>query len=214
MKLFKRFTLFVLIVFLSVNSYSAVFEPFFPHLIQMEGVYFVMVQYDRGGATKYGVTLVVYDRWCNKKRIVWVICDKDHNGIIDANDLRLTTLNDMKPIYQQQYWDAYRLSEINNQAVAETIADMIVNCGTGTNNRHIKAIQKILGVEQDGIVGTNTLRAINKTNSTKLYNKIYHYREWYYHRIGVGNQRKFLKGWINRIIKLKKLHQNEKYLIS
>ena len=214
MKFLKTLLVFTLVWCSFFHSYSATFDPFYPRLIQSEGVYFVMVQYDRGGATKFGVTLVVYDKWCNATKIILIHCDKDHNGIINANDLRLVTLNDVKPIYQKRYWDFYRLSEIHNQAVAEMISDMIINCGTGTNHRHIKAIQKYLGVEQDGIIGTKMLAKINKANQSKLYNYIYTYREQYYRKIGVGTQTKFLAGWLNRIIKLKKLHHNEKYLIS
>ncbi len=214
MKFLKTLLVFTLLWCSFFHSYSAVFDPFYPRIIQSEGIYFVMIQYDRGGATKFGVTLVVYDKWCNKTKLIYVVCDKDKNGKIDANDLRLTTLNDMKPIYQRQYWDFFRLSEVKNQAVAEIISDMIINCGTGKDDKHIKVIQKYLGIQQDGIIGSKMLKKLNQANQSKLYHYIYTYRAGYYRKIGVGKQSKFLKGWLNRISKLKQLHHNEKYLIS
>lgn len=185
---------------------------FFPHLIKAEGLYFVIVQYDKGGATKFGITISTYMMWCNQTQIIWIGCDKDNNGTLTENDLRLITLNDVRPIYQKQYWDAYRLSEIHNQAISEIISDMIVNCGTGYKNKHIKAIQSYLKLEPDGVIGTKTIAKINKVNAKALYDFIYEYRQQHYQKIGVGKQKKFLKGWLNRLATSKQIHAHEKYI--
>lgn len=201
-----------LLVMLNTNIWAARFVLFFPHLIKAEGLYFVIVQYDKGGATKFGITISTYMMWCNQTTLIWIGCDKDQNGKLTDNDLRLTTLNDVRPIYQKQYWDAYRLSEIHNQAIAEIISDMIVNCGTGVKNKHIKAIQNYLKLEPDGVIGTKTIAKINKVNAKNLYNFIYEYRKAHYLKIGVGKQKKFLKGWLNRLSTSKQIHEHEKYI--
>ena len=206
------FTLITLMTLLNLRCFASTFDPFFPRLIHSEGLYFVLVQYDKGRETKFGITFMTYQTWCNQTKVIWLSCDKDKNGKLEVNDLRITTLMDVKPIYRVRYWDFHRLSEIQNQAIAENIADMIINCGTGTNHRHIKAIQKHLGIKQDGVIGTNTIRAINKSKPTELYTFIFNYRQQYYKRIGVGRQHKFLKGWLNRITTLKNSHIHEKYI--
>lgn len=212
MNFFKAFSTLCLLLFV-LNTNAARFQLFFPHLMKAEGLYFVIVQYDKGGATKFGITISTYTMWCNQNKVIWIGCDKDRNGTLNANDLRLTTLNDVRPIYQKQYWDIYHLSEIKNQAIAEVISDMIVNSGTGSQNRHIKAIQSYLGVVSDGIIGRKTIEKINKVISHRqLYKFIYDYRKRHYQRIGVGKQKKFLQGWLNRISTLKQIHYHEKYI--
>lgn len=197
----------LLFLCLSFSTLGAEFKHFFPHLMKSEGLFFVIVQYDRGGATKFGVTLSTYQMWCNQTVIVYVSCDKDNNGILNANDLRLTTLKDVFPIYQIRYWDNWNLNKINNQAIAELICDMLVNQGPGRNFAHTKAIQKMLGMKkQDGVIGSRTIRLINKCNPSIFYNQLFLYRYRYYYAIGQGRQRKFLRGWLNRIYTLKKLH--------
>lgn len=208
----KLIALFSLVLLLNLNGFASAFDLYFPRLIQAEGYYFVMVQYDKGGATKFGITYAVYKNWCNRTTLILISCDKDKNGKLEVNDLRITTLLDVKPIYLTRYWEFHRLSEVHNQGVAEIIGDMIINCGTGRNHVHVKTIQKHLGLKADGIIGTKTLEAINKANPSKLYKFIYQYRSNYYKKIGVGTQRKFLKGWLNRISTLKNAHTDENYI--
>lgn len=54
---------------------------------------------DRGGKTNMGITLVT-----------WKSCgyDKDGDGDIDADDLRLITPEDVFNIFKKYYWDRYQ----------------------------------------------------------------------------------------------------------
>jgi lysozyme family protein len=205
----------ILLSILSITSscFGAEFEKYFPHLIKSEGTLFTVTQYDRGGATKFGITLRTYNIWCNSEISMFARnCDKDMNGRLNANDLRLTTLDDVRPIYKLMYWDLVKADRIENQAIAELVADMAINCGTGYRNQHIKAIQKFIGVKSDGRIGPKTIEALNNTEPSKLYKYIFKYRKSFYQRLGHGNQRKFVRGWLNRINNLKKIHQNEKLI--
>ncbi|MFC0182749.1 Predicted Peptidoglycan domain-containing protein [Pseudarcicella hirudinis] len=205
----KRLLLF-LIVFICNTSKAADFEKYFPHLLKAEGILFTIVQYDRGGATKFGVTFQTYRIACNKS--IALVCDKNRDGKLTSVDLSMTTQKDIKPIYKFMYWKQAKAHEIKNQAVAEVITDILVNCGPGRGNIHLKAIQGLVGAKRDGVLGSETVKKINQANSKKLYTKIYNYRASYYKKIGVGSQRKFLRGWINRIVNLKKIHLHEKYV--
>jgi lysozyme family protein len=207
---------YILLTFATFTAKSADFEAFFPHLIKVEGTFFTVTQYDAGGATKYGVTIAVYKTWCNGKQVEIAPCDKDNNGKITANDLRLTFLQDVKPIYKTQYWDVCKGDLITNQAVAENIVDMVVHCGIGYDRVHIKAIQRIVGVVQDGKIGPKTLRAINQGNSEQIYNDLTKYRKSFYKKLTLKKrtQKKFLKGWYKRLSILKSIHYNEKVSFS
>lgn len=206
-----KFKLLLLILFCANSVKGADFEKYFPHLIKSEGILFTVTQYDRGGATKYGVTMGTYKIWCNSK-LVKIQCDKNKDGALTSDDLRSTTLDDVRPIYKKLYWDLVRADEIKSQGIAELIGDMTINCGTGFRNQHIKSIQRFVGVNQDGVIGTKTIKAINKAHQLKLYNHIFKYRSDFYKKVGRGNQKKFVNGWLNRINNLKSIHKHEKLI--
>ena len=199
---------YLLLTLTTFTAKSADFEAFFPHLIKVEGTFFTVTQYDAGGATKFGVTYSVYKSWCSGKQIEVPPCDKDQNGKITVNDLRLTVLQDVKPIYKTHYWNICKADFIINQAVAENIVDMVVHCGVGYDRSHIKALQRIVGVSQDGKIGPKTLRAINQGDSKKIYNDLIKYRKSFYKKLTLKKrtQKKFLKGWYKRLTILKSIH--------
>lgn len=203
----KYYLILTFFIFSSICK-GADFETFFPHVIKVEGVLFTVTQYDKGGATKFGVTYSTYKTWCDSKPIEIFPCDKDGNGRITKNDLRLTVLLDVKPIYKKYYWDAVKADSIKNQAVAELFVDFIINSGAGYKNNNIKAVQRIVGVVADGKIGVKTLKAINEYPPKKLYNKLHKHRLNYYYSIAHGTQKTFLKGWLGRLQTLKSIHKN------
>ena len=207
----KRLLLLLLFLLCSKTAISADFNKYFPHLLKAEGLIFTVTQYDRGGATKFGVTITTFKIACAKA--IALNCDKNADKKVNAIDLGLTTPNDIKPIYKSLYWQQALAESIENQAIAEAIVDILVNCGPGRNNAHIKAIQKAVNAKQDGKIGKETIRKINQSNPSKLYKKIFDYRAKFYKRIGVGKQQKFLRGWLNRINQLKQIHKNERYIV-
>ena len=207
----KYITILLLFQFFIGNS--ADFHKYFPRLISLEGVTFTVTQYDKGGATKYGITYETFKLWCDGKVVEIAPCDKDNDQKVTINDLRLTVLQDVKPIYQTYYWDKVKADEIESQGIAELFVDLTINSGVGYKNCHIKALQKIVEVNVDGKIGLKTLRAVNTGNQKKIYNRLYKYRKNYYYRISQRkHQKKFLRGWLYRISHLKSIHQNEKLI--
>ena len=164
------------------------FKKLFPRILDSEGRSYENVPGDNGGPTKMGVIL---SEWKVKGY------DKNGDGKIDENDLKLITEEDAYKIYKINYWDVIKGDEIKNQVIAEYICDWGVNCGIGLS---VKKCQIILGLEADGKFGPKTLEEINKANQKDLFTKLVESRTLYYKAI-VDNhpvQSKFLKGWLAR----------------
>jgi len=99
---------------------------------------------------------------------------------------------------KEGYWDKFNGDAITSQGVAEMLADWAVNSGAGTA---VRGVQRILKVECDGKIGPITISAINNANSKSLFDLIKEERCRFYNAIVERNpaQRKFLKGWLNRL---------------
>lgn len=164
------------------------FTTYFPKLIALEGGY-GNDSADKGGPTKYGVIL---KEWISKGY------DKDKDGDIDVGDLKLISLEDAAKIAKPYYWDKVKGDEINSQQVAEFLADWAYNSGVSTAS---KGVQRILKLKDDGIIGKNTLGAINAHDPKDLFIRLKDARTVFIYAIVKNNpsQQKFLKGWLNRI---------------
>jgi lysozyme family protein len=168
----------------------AVFEKFADRLlVGLEGAQFTIVKGDKGGATKYGVILSTWKEYGY---------DKNHDGDVDVEDLKLITLDDAKRIAKKVFWDFFKADEIKNQSVAELLADWGYNTGRSLVARRI---QRILNLPVDGVIGELSLKAINKTNQEKLFDAIKADRKSFIEFLVKTDpsQQKFYKGWMNRV---------------
>lgn len=142
---------------------------------------------DRGGATNMGVTVATWRQ---------VGYDKDGDGDIDADDVRLLTRADATRVLRI-YWDRWHADSIRNQSVANILVDWV----WGSGKWGIVIPQRILGVAQDGIVGVNTIAALNAADQRDFFNKVFAARKKFFDDIVAKNpsQRKFHNGWMNRL---------------
>lgn len=94
-------------------------------------------------------------------------------------------------VYRRCYYDRVRADDYRDINLALTVFDFAVNAGV---SRAIKALQTVLGVEVDGIIGPVTMRAANSLKSAaEEYNR---YRVNYYRSL---NMPRFINGWMNRV---------------
>jgi len=162
---------------------------FIPRLFKWEGRY-VEDPADLGSPTNMGVTLKT-----------WLMAgyDKDNNGVIDKEDLKMIKKKDViEKVLKPYYWDRWQADRIRNQSLAELLVDWVWCSGTPG----IKIPQSILGVKTDGIVGEETLSALNNNpNPEELFNRIKSERIAYIERICKARpaNKRFKKGWLNRI---------------
>ena len=159
-----------------------------PFILKWEGG-FVNDPADLGGATNMGVTIGA-----------WKSCgyDKDGDGDIDVDDLRLLTREDVvNRVLKPHYWDRWKADDIKSQSVANILVDWVWASGA----HGIKIPQRLLGVTVDGIVGSKTLAAVNARNPRELFDMIkiarFDFIEDICRKRPANN--KFKRGWMNRI---------------
>lgn len=131
---------------------------YFPKVLKYAGGY-VNDPTDKGGATKYDVTL---ETWRNMGH------DKDGDGDIDANDIKLLTPDDAMLVMKVGYWDRWKADSIKNQSIAESLVEWV----WGSGKWGIILPQRILGVVDDGNVGMQTIAALNSTDQKTFHEKL------------------------------------------
>lgn len=163
------------------------FEPF---VLKWEGgAKYTNSKIDRGGATKYGITIATWRT---------VGYDKNGDGKIDENDVKLITEEDFTKVLKKNFWDKWKADQIKNQKVAEILVDWLWTSGKWG----IIKPQQLLGVKADGIVGKQTLAAVNGyPNQRQLFDAIKNARKAYIDKVIKNDPRQIAHkvGWLNRI---------------
>ena len=104
------------------------------------------------------------------------------------------SVKDAEEIYRNEYW---KFDGIRDQPIATKLFDMSVNMGVGTA---VKMLQRILGVDVDGIFGTRTLDAVNGDDPDILMLDLVQACINRYEAIIKNDptQERFRKGWMRR----------------
>ena len=100
---------------------------------------------DPGGATMKGVTQKVYDSWRKKQGQ-------------PIQSVRNITQPEVESIYRNNYWDVVRGDDLPS-GLDLAVFDYAVNSGPG---RAIRQLQKVLGVQQTGVMNAATIAAAKK----------------------------------------------------
>jgi lysozyme family protein len=168
------------------------FERAFARLLAEEGG-FVDDPRDPGGATNLGVTLNTL------REIGW---DLDGDGDIDVDDVRLLTPDHARRIARERYWD-----RVNGDAlpslVNELAFDFAYHSGPTTA---VKLLQRVVGADQDGRVGQQTINACCRLDSDDLAARYLAERNLYMvaakDRLAVPLWPSFGRGWSRRLFRL------------
>ncbi|WP_152018455.1 glycosyl hydrolase 108 family protein [Aliarcobacter butzleri] len=101
---------------------------------------------DAGGATNFGITQKTFNSAISR-------------GIIntDITDVKYINKDLATQIYKHDYWNSISANKLPT-GIDVALFDMTVNAGVANA---IKTLQKTLGIKQDGIIGNDTINAIN-----------------------------------------------------
>ena len=165
-----------------------------PYIDRNEGGY-CDVKGDKGGETYFGIARNFNPTWNGWDKIdEWKVTNGTprYNYIFSEEEIP-TLQQDVNDFFKSTQWDKIMGDSINSQPIATYLYDFYVNA----KGNAIKRLQKVIGVNVDGGFGTQTLNALNNYNGNLLLD-FHNSRIAYYNEIGVGNNAKFLNGWLNR----------------
>lgn len=171
------------------------FAKAFEHTMKAEGGY-VHDPQDPGGETYKGIARRMNPKWEG-----WITIDllKKRSNFPRNLDSHEDLQRMIREFYELNYWDKLRCDEITDQDIAESIFDFGVNAGTATS---AKLAQITVGAEPDGVIGPQTLKAIN-ADSPRAFLAVFAL-----HKIGRyvnicerrTDSRKFFFGWVKRTL--------------
>lgn len=154
---------------------------------QHEGGY-VYDPSDRGGMTYCGISRGAFPNWKG-----WATIDR----LKPRKGQKFAELDSLvSEFYYDNFWG--RCSEIDSQPLANFIYDFRVHSGA---NKATKTLQGLLALPQDGIMGSGTIKAVNKANAVDLLAQLKLARVTFLKAIVAkdATQKKFLDGWLNRV---------------
>ena len=139
---------------------------------------------DPGGATNKGITQKTYDAWQRR-------AGKPTRSVKHIGD------SEVSAIYRAQYWDKVSADDLP-AGLDYAVFDFAVNSGPG---RAAKFLQKIVGVGADGIIGAQTLVAVDGHEADSLISHLCNNRLAWLKRLTTFKT--FGKGWTRRVNEVK-----------
>ena len=138
---------------------------------------------DRGGPTKWGVTMPALAEFWGRS--------------VTAAQVAALTREEAAEVYEHQYLNRSGFLHLLDERVRVLALDWAVNSGIGTAT---KALQRLVGVEADGVCGPVTLAAANARDGRALVKQLGLARQHFYVSIVRRDpeQIRFLDGWLNR----------------
>ena len=163
------------------------FDQCLKFVLEREGGY-VCNSSDRGGATNHGVTQSVYDDYR-------VRAGRNRQPVIGIDAAEIAD------IYRLRYWKAVHADKLP-RPVDLAVFDAAVNHGP---RQAILFLQRAVGADDDGVIGPQTIAAVQADDkaglSASVASAIVVMRREFYQKLVARDvtQKKFLKGWNNRL---------------
>jgi lysozyme family protein len=165
---------------MAAENFNRIMDEIFRH----EGGY-VDHPRDPGGATNMGITIGTLRDWRGKA--------------VTKDDVRRLTKDEARTIYRKRYWDAVCGDELPS-GVDLCAMDSAVNSGP---SRGARWLQRAVGADADGQIGTKTLSAADAADPTVTVQRMCDDRLSFLK--GLGTWSTFGKGWARRVESVRSL---------
>lgn len=153
-------------------------------LIRREGGTFTDHPNDRGGATRWGITLQTLR--------------EERGPAMRAQDVAKLTETDARDIYRRRYIRRPGFDLVKDDRLRALLIDYGVNSGP---KRAVVALQRAIGADPDGRFGADTMRRLEGKDGARTYAEVLRQRLRLYVDIVLADhlQLVFLRGWCNRL---------------
>jgi lysozyme family protein len=150
---------------------------------------------DPGGETAWGISMLIIKREGMTAESLGL---KD----LSPGSLKNLKLEKAEELYKLFFWDRYKYEKIIDQNNATKVFDASVNCGPLRGAAMLQRAANHCGhkLDDDGILGPISLKAINECDQKKLIIEMAQEMRDYYMDLVVRKPllKKFLKGWLMR----------------
>lgn len=162
-------------------------------LLEVEGFYSNDLA-DRGGATKYGISLRFLGLLPNRQG------DLDGDGDVDIDDVRFMSLDRARLFYLTEFWSK-SLCTLLQPGLDVAVFCASVNHGVEQSTRLLQAALK---VPADGRIGKRTLAAADAVHVGEFLPDLLSHRARFYADIvrADSSQAKWERGWYRRLFLL------------
>lgn len=169
----------------------AQFQPAFRYVFPNETAEYTDRPSDRGGPTKYGITLATLRAWRKSDKL-------------GPSDVAALTEPEAEQCYEEVFWTPLGLSGLKDQVVATAIFDQAVNRSGAAAVRDAQRAAGLGGRAIDGIMGTGTIGAINQMDARSFLAAFIPCVQNEYINIALADPSQLanLHGWLNRSEKL------------
>lgn len=176
-----------------MSEYSKAFKDYMPLLLKHEGG-FSNDPSDHGGATKYGISIVM------DRPVLTQILGRPPT----VDDIKDLTVEQATDIFYRKYWKPMRLDEVSHPGCQLILFDMCVL--RGLRGATVMA-QEVLNQTLPGVMPQDTLDGINGMKPELFCSAFLDRCEARFRKRVEDDpsQAVFLKGWLNRTNNLRKL---------
>lgn len=159
-------------------------EALLDDVIRREGGY-VDHPADRGGCTKYGITLAT------------LAAVRQHP--VHCGDVQALTLEEARAIYRRRYVQAPGFDRVTDPALQALLVDYGVHSGP---RRAVEALQRAVGATVDGRLGPQTLAALDRVGPEIAQRAVLRLRGEHLAALlqADPSQRVFAAGWLRRLL--------------
>jgi lysozyme family protein len=140
---------------------------------------------DRGGCTNHGITQATL---------------ADYRGTpVSCTDVRTLTIDEARRIYRRLYVEGPGFHLLTDGPLQALLVDYAVHSGP---RRAVQALQRVVGTSTDGVLGPQTVAAIERIGADMARRGVLRLRgEWI---AGIlqhqPDQRVFAAGWLRRLL--------------
>lgn len=138
---------------------------------------------DSGGPTNMGITIKTLSSWRGRQ--------------VSEEEVKNLSYSEAMDIYRANYWDAIQASRMP-RGISYAVFDYAVNSGVARAAKDLQRTLGFTGRQVDGIVGVQTLGALEKITNVSAFIEKYCQTRWEFLKT-LSNFNVFGQGWKRRI---------------